>query len=152
MYICMCVYCIVCSAFVCGRFVYSWSRITVVQRRPQKPLNATSQHLNFKKFPGGTCPQTPLELGRVAASCLLLWSGPGITDILATPLLRSAVVDDIRRRIVGVMFPPSIFEDRCIALRRSMQSGRQRYRKYIICVHFYLQCNFCSRVCGHELL
>ena len=86
MYICMCVYCIVCSAFVCGRFVYSWSRITVVQRRPQKPLNATSQHLNFKKFPGGTCPQTPLELGRVAASCLLLWSGPGITDILATPL------------------------------------------------------------------
>ena len=66
--------------------MYSWSRITVVQRRPQKPLNATSQHLNFTKFPGGTCPQTPLELGRVAASCLLLWSGPGITDILATPL------------------------------------------------------------------
>ena len=66
--------------------MYNWSRITVVQRRPQKPLNATSQHLNFKKFPGGACPQTPLELGRVAASCLLLWSGPGITDILATPL------------------------------------------------------------------
>ena len=66
--------------------MYSWSRITVVQRRPQKPLNATSQHLNFKTFPGGACPQTPLELGRVAASCLLLWSGPGITDILATPL------------------------------------------------------------------
>ena len=28
--------------------------------------------------------------------------------------LRSAVVDNIRRRIVGVMFPPSIFEDRCV--------------------------------------
>ena len=34
----------------------------------------------------------------------------------------------------------------------AMQSGRQRNRKYIIRVHFYLQCNFCSRVCGHELL
>ena len=29
-------------------------------------------------------------------------------------------MDNIRRRIVGVMFPPSIFEDRCVALRRSM--------------------------------
>ena len=34
--------------------------------------------------------------------------------------LRSAVVDNIRRRIVGVMFPPSIFEDRCVDFRRSM--------------------------------
>ena len=49
--------------------------------------------------------------------------------------LRSAVVDNIWRRIVGVMFPPSIFERsmhwlskidvstfeyRCVALRRSM--------------------------------
>ena len=29
-------------------------------------------------------------------------------------------MDNIRRRIVGVMFPPSIFEDRCIDFRRSM--------------------------------
>ena len=28
------------------------------------------------------------------------------------PLGARAVVDNIRRRIVGVMFPPSIFEDR----------------------------------------
>ena len=35
---------------------------------------------------------------------------------------------------------------------RSVQSGRQQNRKYIIRVHFYLQCNFCSRACGHELL
>ena len=34
--------------------------------------------------------------------------------------LRSAVVDNIRRRIVGVMFSPSIFEDRCVEFRRSM--------------------------------
>ena len=34
--------------------------------------------------------------------------------------VRSAVVDNIRRRIVGVMFPPSIFEDRCVDFRRSM--------------------------------
>ena len=34
--------------------------------------------------------------------------------------LRSAVVDNIRRRIVGVMFPPSIFEARCVDFRRSM--------------------------------
>ena len=34
--------------------------------------------------------------------------------------LGSAVVDNIRRRIVGVMFPPSIFEDRCVNFRRSM--------------------------------
>ena len=34
--------------------------------------------------------------------------------------LRSVVVDNIRRRIVGVMFPPSIFEDRCVDFRRSM--------------------------------
>ena len=39
--------------------------------------------------------------------------------------VRSAVVDNIRRRIVGVMFPPSIFEDRCVEdrcvdFRRSM--------------------------------
>ena len=34
--------------------------------------------------------------------------------------LRSAVVDNIQRRIVGVMFPPSIFEDRCVDFRRSM--------------------------------
>ena len=36
--------------------------------------------------------------------------------------LRSTVVDNIniRRRIVGVMFPPSIFEDRCVDFRRSM--------------------------------
>ena len=33
---------------------------------------------------------------------------------------RSAVVDNIRRRIVGVMFPPSIFKDRCVDFRRSM--------------------------------
>ena len=29
-------------------------------------------------------------------------------------------MDNIRRQIVGVMFPPSIFEDICVALRRSM--------------------------------
>ena len=34
--------------------------------------------------------------------------------------LRSAVVDNIRWRIVGVMFPHSIFEDRCVDFRRSM--------------------------------
>ena len=34
--------------------------------------------------------------------------------------LRSAVVGNIRRRIVGVMFPPSIFEDRNVDFRRSM--------------------------------
>ena len=28
-------------------------------------------------------------------------------------------MDNIRRRIVGVMFPPSIFEDRCVDFRRS---------------------------------
>ena len=35
-------------------------------------------------------------------------------------LYRSAVADNFRRRIVGVMFPPSIFEDRCVDFRRSM--------------------------------
>ena len=34
--------------------------------------------------------------------------------------LRSAVVGNIRRRIVGVMFPPSIFEDQSVDFRRSM--------------------------------
>ena len=29
-------------------------------------------------------------------------------------------MDNIRRRIVGVMFLPSIFEDRCVDFRRSM--------------------------------
>ena len=29
-------------------------------------------------------------------------------------------MDNIRRRIVGVIFPPSIFEDRCVDFRRSM--------------------------------
>ena len=29
-------------------------------------------------------------------------------------------MDNIRRRSVGVMFPPSIFEDRCVDFRRSM--------------------------------
>ena len=29
-------------------------------------------------------------------------------------------MDNIRRRIVGVMFPPSIFENRCVNFRRSM--------------------------------
>ena len=29
-------------------------------------------------------------------------------------------MDNIQRRIVGVMFPPSIFEDRCVDFRRSM--------------------------------
>ena len=29
-------------------------------------------------------------------------------------------MDNIRRQIVGVMFPPSIFEDRCVDFRRSM--------------------------------
>ena len=29
-------------------------------------------------------------------------------------------MDNIRRRIVGVMFPLSIFEDRCVDFRRSM--------------------------------
>ena len=29
-------------------------------------------------------------------------------------------MDNIRRRIVGVMFPPSIFEDRCVDFQRSM--------------------------------
>ena len=28
-------------------------------------------------------------------------------------------MDNIRRRIVGVIFPPSIFEDRCVDFRRS---------------------------------
>ena len=28
-------------------------------------------------------------------------------------------MDNIRRRIVGVMFPPSIFEERCVDFRRS---------------------------------
>ena len=37
-----------------------------------------------------------------------------------TPGLRSAVVDNIRRRIVGVMFPPSMFEDQCVDFRTSM--------------------------------
>ena len=35
-------------------------------------------------------------------------------------LPQGAVVDNIRRRIVGVMFPSSIFEDRCVDFRRSM--------------------------------
>ena len=35
------------------------------------------------------------------------------------PGFRSAIVDNIRRRIVSVMFPPSIFEDRCVDFRRS---------------------------------
>ena len=30
-------------------------------------------------------------------------------------------MDNIRRQIVGVMFPPSIFEDRCVDFRRSMR-------------------------------
>ena len=34
--------------------------------------------------------------------------------------LRSAVVDNILRRIVGVMLLPSIFEDRCVDFRRTM--------------------------------
>ena len=29
-------------------------------------------------------------------------------------------MDNIRRRIVGVMFPPSIFEDRCVDFRISV--------------------------------
>ena len=29
-------------------------------------------------------------------------------------------MDNVRRRIVGVMFPPSIFEDRCVDFRRSI--------------------------------
>ena len=29
-------------------------------------------------------------------------------------------MENIRRRIVGVMFPPSIFEERCVDFRRSM--------------------------------
>ena len=29
-------------------------------------------------------------------------------------------MDNVRRRIVGVIFPPSIFEDRCVDFRRSM--------------------------------
>ena len=29
-------------------------------------------------------------------------------------------MDNIRYRIIGVMFPPSIFEDRCVYFRRSM--------------------------------
>ena len=54
------------------------------------------------------------------------WSAGTIftgTNIPVTRLLqglRSTVVDNIRRRIVGVMFPPSIFEDRCVNFRRSM--------------------------------
>ena len=35
-------------------------------------------------------------------------------------ILWSAVEDNIRRRIVGAMFTPSIFEDRCVDLRLSM--------------------------------
>ena len=34
-------------------------------------------------------------------------------------------MDNIRRRIVGVMFPPSIFEDRCVDFRRSMIDFRR---------------------------
>ena len=30
-------------------------------------------------------------------------------------------MDNIRRQIVGVMFPPSIFEDRCVDFRRSIE-------------------------------
>ena len=30
-------------------------------------------------------------------------------------------MDNIRRRIVGVIFSPSIFEDRCVDFRRSMR-------------------------------
>ena len=29
-------------------------------------------------------------------------------------------MDNIRRQIVGVMFPPSIFEDRCVDFQRSI--------------------------------
>ena len=29
-------------------------------------------------------------------------------------------MDNIRRQIVGVMLPPSIFEDQCVDFRRSM--------------------------------
>ena len=29
-------------------------------------------------------------------------------------------MDNIRRRIVGVMFPPSIFKDRCVDFQRSI--------------------------------
>ena len=29
-------------------------------------------------------------------------------------------MDNIRRRIVGVMFPPSTFEDRCVDFQRSI--------------------------------
>ena len=29
-------------------------------------------------------------------------------------------MDNIRRRIVGVIFPPSIFEDQCVDFRRTM--------------------------------
>ena len=37
-----------------------------------------------------------------------------------------AVVDNIRRRIVGVIFPPSIFEDRCVDFRRSVSTFEDR--------------------------
>ena len=43
-----------------------------------------------------------------------------LSVVYSRNLYRSAVVDNIRRRIVGVMFPPSIFEDRCVDFRRSM--------------------------------
>ena len=33
-------------------------------------------------------------------------------------------MDNIRRRIVGVMFPPSIFEDRCVDFRRSSRLSK----------------------------
>ena len=47
-----------------------------------------------------------------------------LSMVYSRNLYRSAVVDNIRRRIVGVMFPPSIFdastfEDRCVDFRRS---------------------------------
>ena len=46
--------------------------------------------------------------------------------------LRSAVVDNIRRRIVGVTFPPSIFEDRCVDFRRSMIDVSTFKDRYVI--------------------
>ena len=49
----------------------------------------------------------------------------------------SAVVDNIRGRIVGAMFPPTIFVDRCVNFRRSMVDVSTFEDR---CVHFEDRC------------
>ena len=57
---------------------------------------------------------------RIRTPSLFLYMHVRACELRLLQGLRSAVVDNIRRRIVGVMFPPSIFEDRCVDFRRSM--------------------------------